>query len=501
MKSGGGGGDGGGEMDCPLEQGLKRNGRRLDDRNVKSEYQRRTHPIKYKSSDKYPLKCKPPRTRSTVIKQSPSRFSSANKEVLNQFSVSDNKRDLKLKCGMVVENADSNEFDGLLKDSFRLRQCRSDSRSSSSRAIGNNNNSYKNSSSQYDKGNIDYNNHKETTTDDAGYCDKGHEKSWQVFQNTCLLRPICDASTANSNSKIAESKIVKPLGKKGDMKTIDTKWKNPIIGKNKYAGIPSLALTKSQAKLHKVDKLFSQCSFSTDMLAAARVIGPVDCKFIACVMRSNDMDDMLVLIDQHAAHERIRLERLIERIDYHRKIVDVVSNEFTRLVPPAQLVLFDRERELLSHYKKEFNSIGFNFSVCDGKNSHCVVVHSVPSIFVDGHSRQVEANCSSVNTEFLKEFIVEQGNFMQMTGSTCTMSSRTVFKALASYACHGAIRFGDKISLSVCEEIVRDLAKCNLPFQCAHGRPSIAPLIKLTFLDGIVKLSAGKPNLSKLKKS
>lgn len=34
----------------------------------------------------------------------------------------------------------------------------------------------------------------------------------------------------------------------------------------------------------------------------------------------------------------------------------------------------------------------------------------------------------------------------------------------------GAIMFNDELSLNQCETIVRELAKCNFPFQCAHGR-------------------------------
>ena len=88
------------------------------------------------------------------------------------------------------------------------------------------------------------------------------------------------------------------------------------------------------------------------------------------------------------------------------------------------------------------------------------------------------------------------------TGSGCKMSSRIVFKALASYACHGAIRFGDRISMDRCRELVRDLGGCKLPFQCAHGRPSIAPLLKLEVLQGLVgkRKRRWKPDLSKLKK-
>jgi len=43
----------------------------------------------------------------------------------------------------------------------------------------------------------------------------------------------------------------------------------------------------------------------------------------------------------------------------------------------------------------------------------------------------------------------------------------------------GAIKFGDELSLSDCVRLIRQLSRCRLPFQCAHGRPSLVPLINV----------------------
>ena len=43
----------------------------------------------------------------------------------------------------------------------------------------------------------------------------------------------------------------------------------------------------------------------------------------------------------------------------------------------------------------------------------------------------------------------------------------------------GAIKFGDKLTVEKCEELLNQLSKCKAPFQCAHGRPSLAPIIEL----------------------
>ena len=46
-------------------------------------------------------------------------------------------------------------------------------------------------------------------------------------------------------------------------------------------------------------------------------------------------------------------------------------------------------------------------------------------------------------------------------------------------ACRGAVMFGDELLYEDCSALVKKLASCTFPFQCAHGRPSIIPLTKV----------------------
>lgn len=47
----------------------------------------------------------------------------------------------------------------------------------------------------------------------------------------------------------------------------------------------------------------------------------------------------------------------------------------------------------------------------------------------------------------------------------------------------GAIKFNDSLTRDECYSLVASLSTCQLPFQCAHGRPSIAPLVDILHLD------------------
>lgn len=54
-------------------------------------------------------------------------------------------------------------------------------------------------------------------------------------------------------------------------------------------------------------------------------------------------------------------------------------------------------------------------------------------------------------------------------------------------SCRGAIMFGDKLSKLECEELLSQLSKCKNPFICAHGRPSLLPLVDLSILEKLNK--------------
>jgi len=57
-----------------------------------------------------------------------------------------------------------------------------------------------------------------------------------------------------------------------------------------------------------------------------------------------------------------------------------------------------------------------------------------------------------------------------------------VLRVLASKACRRAIMFGDTLSVTQCQALLEELARCEQPLQCAHGRPTIAPLVDLAAL-------------------
>jgi hypothetical protein len=68
----------------------------------------------------------------------------------------------------------------------------------------------------------------------------------------------------------------------------------------------------------------------------------------------------------------------------------------------------------------------------------------------------------------------------------------------------GAFKFGDELNILTCVNLLTKLSTCQAPFQCAHGRPSLAPIINLDRLCQVIDEKAlserKKLNFAKLKK-
>ena len=346
--------------------------------------------------------------------------------------------------------------------------------------------------------------------------------SWSIVQRTKALRDVdCledilhSSNDCNTTADITQTRLTNyhPENNLSSTGRTQIKWRNPIMGTAQSERVASTTSSKVLSKTD-FDRIYSSFRFNKSMLKDAKVLGQVDQKFIACLLNADqENDQILVLIDQHAAHERIRLEKLLEQIGYYNKNSESsqnsLKNQICTLSPPTEVFFSDNEIDLLLHFNAEFQKAGINFAtvkskmtMTSSKQRYRVLFSTVPSIFVNVCTEQKKARGSLVNGELLKEYILEQSKMMKTCASKCnTSSSPVIFKVLASYACHGAIKFGDTLEMETCVKVVHNLSLCQLPFQCAHGRPAIAPLLRFSMLKPFFdKFVRRKPNLRKLKK-
>ncbi|KAL4238879.1 DNA mismatch repair protein [Mactra antiquata] len=244
-------------------------------------------------------------------------------------------------------------------------------------------------------------------------------------------------------------------------------------------------------------KKLHACRFSKQALKSVKVLGQVDKKFIACLIDTEsslytdtENKTMFILIDQHAAHERIRLEILTEEAfeDGSRggKLTSYIVDQ------PQCLSFTSDEVRLILEFKHNYLKLGIDF---DRKSSTSLLIKTIPECLVYKEKNRIYWSTIQV---LMREYL----SVFMSTTAVHGVLPQTIHKVLCSLACHGAIKFGDKLNTEECTKLINDLSLCDLPFQCAHGRPSVMPLFDTKRLEHLSSTKVKqKPNLQKLKRN
>jgi len=171
----------------------------------------------------------------------------------------------------------------------------------------------------------------------------------------------------------------------------------------------------------------------------SRVLGQLKNTYILCESREG-----LILIDQHAAHERIVYEKL--RKSYEEKRVE--SQPF--LIAP-RLEFSHKETRLLMGKLDQLRNIGIEMEHFGGNT---FLLRSVPSVLVG-------AEWESFIGELIP-LLEEEKDLSAEAGLS---------KVWTVMACHGAVRAGHPLSETEMSSILDQLEDLNLPTNCPHGRP------------------------------
>ncbi|MBT7736754.1 DNA mismatch repair endonuclease MutL [Candidatus Peregrinibacteria bacterium] len=158
----------------------------------------------------------------------------------------------------------------------------------------------------------------------------------------------------------------------------------------------------------------------------------------------------LVLIDQHAAHERVRYEELMNQFETQEKSIQP-------LLMPIQLELSADEVMLVEENKKIFEDLGFEIEPFGGKT---FVVHAVPSFFS-------KEDIDDVVRGVLDDIINEK-NPSRFQGKT--------EEILTYMSCRSAIKFGQSLELSEMQILIDQMTHLKRPYTCPHGRPTMVSL-------------------------
>ncbi|HEX9373089.1 MAG TPA: DNA mismatch repair endonuclease MutL [Roseiflexaceae bacterium] len=175
-------------------------------------------------------------------------------------------------------------------------------------------------------------------------------------------------------------------------------------------------------------------------LPPLRVVGQVGQTYIVA-----ESPDGMYLIDQHAAHERVTYERLMARrgagaFDRQNLLIPQTVD-----LPPAAQALLLGNADLLGEW---------GFTIEDFGQS--LRVRSVPA---------------GLRDSTLGGALLEVADHLHGRGGSTPDAWREAM--LTTLACHSSVRAGQMLSLQEMRELIEQLARCQAPRTCPHGRPTM----------------------------
>ncbi|KAF7595459.1 DNA mismatch repair protein [Aspergillus hancockii] len=256
-------------------------------------------------------------------------------------------------------------------------------------------------------------------------------------------------------------------------------------GSAELCGFDNLGLSKFRGKLLRKQDL-----------ETAEVVAQVDQKFILAKLKSaaandssSDTDSILVLIDQHAADERCRVESLLEELfttsaGGYRQVKTVTLEPLIFEIPSTEAYLFGR-------YTNFFKFWGVHYTARQdpaNKSAH-IFVHKLPTLIAERCRLEPNLVTNLIRGEIWKREEDGSGSrtsFLGLSSGTSRWAEQLdscpqgIVELLNSRACRTAIMFNDVLTIDECQNLVKRLARCVFPFQCAHGRPSMIPILDMT---------------------
>ncbi|KAK0159898.1 hypothetical protein PV328_007361 [Microctonus aethiopoides] len=218
---------------------------------------------------------------------------------------------------------------------------------------------------------------------------------------------------------------------------------------------------------NKIKKLQqSEITLDRDSLKTMEILNQINSEFIASTVLQNGRK-LLILIDQHAMHERIRYENLSK--EYKNDKNQLISIELQRPINIADIP--NNIAELIMKNDELFMNFGLKLT-CDKTTNTILIIKTIPKCF------RRKKNNSTILTSLIRQLLMEIINRL-INGIGLNNLPLTIHNAIASEACHGAIKFGDKLNFHQCNVLVDYWKETNFPNRCAHGRPVIIPLLSI----------------------
>ena len=151
----------------------------------------------------------------------------------------------------------------------------------------------------------------------------------------------------------------------------------------------------------------------------------------------------VVLVDQHAAHERVLFDRIVRRLEQRQSSSQLLLIPHVLDLTPGQVAAFQEHERWLEALGFEGERFG----------PHTIRIRAAPADMPEG---RVERVLELLLTDLLGE----------------RTPDRRLRETAALLACHSAVRFGDAMTPESARQLLSSLAMTEEPISCPHGRPT-----------------------------
>jgi len=264
---------------------------------------------------------------------------------------------------------------------------------------------------------------------------------------------ISALSRQSENPEISGSFQISPNTSPVSQKFFEQKSYSSPEGNSHGCSLPTPKFPKN--KYNSPNTSYSQTNFSENFFPASGVcntplrekdewvlVGQARKSFII-----REEKDGIRVIDQHAAHERVRYEQLLREFRA-RKILS------QPLLTPVVFSVSASEKMLLLEETQTLQQMGFEIEDFGGQE---ISVSAVPT-----------GNTKLDIEQLFRNLLDDLDSFDPAFGKNISSFSE---KMLSYTACRGAKKFGDVLSSPEMEQLLHDWDKCTHKDSCAHGRP------------------------------
>ncbi|MEF9427136.1 MAG: hypothetical protein L0956_08180, partial [Candidatus Mariimomonas ferrooxydans] len=159
-------------------------------------------------------------------------------------------------------------------------------------------------------------------------------------------------------------------------------------------------------------------------------------------------NDGLVIIDQHAVHERVLYEKLLKK----------TTLDIENLFLPIRVELPVKEFKVIMNYKGLFNDFGLDIEEFGANN---VIVRALPGEF---HRTDMKGLLLDIASGILEQ---------ETIGTKDETGKQNLLRNIAAMlACHKSVRGKKLLNNAELSQLIADLEKTEVPDKCPHGRPT-----------------------------